>query len=321
MGKNKRLLAALVGEDFAGMRAQLFGLSGRLGWKGQFYPVQRNFSRLSLFLLRHLPLPLTLLFLKKKLPVLPKETAMIISVGGVGGWVGALLAHAYHLPIIQIQNPRASFFRYHFIITCEHDGVAGKNILSLPTALHGITSEILENEKNKWQVLLNPMQKAPFLGVLLGGNNGRYKFGAAEAQKLAEEIRGFLEKNNGQAFILRSRRTDEKILEILKAQLQNLPVSFWEGKTENPYKGVLACADILCVTGDSVSMLSEAAATTAALGVFPLKGQSKKLEKFHKLLFSTGRAQAFTSDMKPNIFQPLDAGEKAVREVKKRFRL
>ena len=37
----------------------------------------------------------------------------------------------------------------------------------------------------------------------------------------------------------------------------------WDGQGDNPYFGMLALADLIVVTQDSVSMISEAAATTA----------------------------------------------------------
>jgi mitochondrial fission protein ELM1 len=42
----------------------------------------------------------------------------------------------------------------------------------------------------------------------------------------------------------------------------------WDGEGENPYLSILACADALLVTGDSVNMVSEAAATGAPVHVF-----------------------------------------------------
>ncbi|QCE34007.1 hypothetical protein FAI40_00885 [Acetobacteraceae bacterium] len=321
MRKNKIRKAALIGEDFVGMQAQLFGLVERLGWEGRFYPVYRNFSRLTMQALRLMPFWLVKIFFKKRLPVLDKETDIVLSIGGFGGWIGLMLADKYDLPIIQIQNPRRNFKKYALILSGDHDEISGQNILSLPMALHGITGAVLKQEFLNWQNKLNQERKTPFLGVLLGGNNGRHIFDRECAERLSQEIRAFLTKKSAYAIIVASRRTPEFILRILEEHLQNLPVTFWKGEGENPYKGVLACCDVLCVTEDSVSMLSEAAATKAALGIFSLKGHSKKLEKFHKFLFSTGRAQAFTSDMKLGEFQPLDSGDKAVAEIQKRFLL
>lgn len=62
---------------------------------------------------------------------------------------------------------------------------------------------------------------------------------------------------------------------------------------DNPYMGMLASADMIAVTTDSVSMISEAVATSAPVLVFPLPGRSSRISRFVKTLEDAGRVKWF----------------------------
>jgi len=67
----------------------------------------------------------------------------------------------------------------------------------------------------------------------------------------------------------------------------------WDGDGENPYFGMLALADLIVVTQDSVSMISEAAATTAPMLVAELPGRSRRQAMFLKMMRDEGRIRLF----------------------------
>jgi mitochondrial fission protein ELM1 len=60
-----------------------------------------------------------------------------------------------------------------------------------------------------------------------------------------------------------------------------VPLFFWESGEVNPYLGLLALADAIVVTSDSVSMVSEACATGRPVHVFNVGYGHEKLRKFH----------------------------------------
>ena len=70
--------------------------------------------------------------------------------------------------------------------------------------------------------------------------------------------------------ITTSRRTGTAAEEKIMSTLNAFPhyAYLWGTKDENPYLGFLACADNIVVTGDSVSMCSEATATGKTLRIF-----------------------------------------------------
>ena len=108
-----------------------------------------------------------------------------------------------------------------------------------------------------------PPLKRPLVAVLLGGSNGRYRLDRASAPRLAAELAGMAQRDNVGVVVTPSRRTDPAVTALIREALAPLGGWVWDFTGENPYFGMLALADLIVVTQDSVSMISEASATSA----------------------------------------------------------
>lgn len=310
--------ATIIAEDYAGMRSQGRGLAERAGFSWDFQPIITQKDSWALRLpVRFWPRSLGLFA-----PFhLSSATRLIISLGGKGGVAGAALGAHYGLPVVQIQHPRARLSPYALVIVNEHDKISGPNILSIRTALHDVTPARLAEAAQRWH---SPIRAGAerVLGVLLGGSNGRYRFEESEAAALAAHIARFIRKTSVRCVITPSRRTSPKALAFMRAHLQPLGAVVMDGEgEENPYMGLLACADILAVTQDSVSMISEAVATDKPVCILPLKGRSSRIESFVKTLQKAGRVQ---SSLDLTSFMPshhLDDTWLAAEEVRRRIQL
>ena len=83
------------------------------------------------------------------------------------------------------------------------------------------------------------------------------------------------------AAITPSRRTSRAVKQALaEALAADAFGSLWDGTGENPYLGILGLAERLVVTGDSISMVSEALATGRPVHVLPLEGHGKRQHAF-----------------------------------------
>lgn len=118
------------------------------------------------------------------------------------------------------------------------------------------------------------MQNAahPWIATLVGGSTGRHRFGPEEAREMGDAIRVFAERLGGTVFASTSRRTGREETAALAAGLGSAHTVYaWRSdRQDNPYLGYLALADVLIVTGESESMLAEAAATDKPLYIYPL---------------------------------------------------
>ena len=93
--------------------------------------------------------------------------------------------------------------------------------------------------------------------------------------------------------ITTSRRTGAEAEKKIMSYLEKYPhyAYLWGSKDKNPYLGFLACADNLVVTGDSVSMCSEATATEKDLRIFiGTNWLTPKHLRFVRSLFESGYA-------------------------------
>jgi mitochondrial fission protein ELM1 len=106
--------------------------------------------------------------------------------------------------------------------------------------------------------------------VILGGPAGlQSPFGARQGRQLLEGVQALRAQVGGGVAVVPSRRTPEEVVSLFTAAAENDPAIWtWRREGENPYLGVLALADRLVVTGDSVSMVSEALATPHPVEVF-----------------------------------------------------
>ncbi len=144
------------------------------------------------------------------------------------------------------------------------------NVLHNPTTLHRITPSRLENYKKQWIDKVSYLPR-PYITVLIGGHSGPYTFRVRDATRLGTQANALAQQCGGSLLITTSARTPAKVIEPLQKTI-TVPsqIFIWKDNSqENPYMGYLALADALIVTGDSVSMLSEACAIGKPLYIFP----------------------------------------------------
>ena len=127
---------------------------------------------------------------------------------------------------------------------------------------HRITPERLADQGETAHPLLAGLS-GPVIGVLVGGSSGPYVLGARSALRLADTLRALQRRSGGALAVTTSARTSA---EFVTALAEALPADArlyrWRpNDPDNPYFAMLSAADALVVTGDSVAMLSEAAAT------------------------------------------------------------
>ncbi len=136
---------------------------------------------------------------------------------------------------------------------------------------HGVTRARLGEAAERWCVRYHQLPE-PRIGVLLGGDSGPFVFGKQAATRLAESLNAMASRRGGSVMATSSARTSPEAIAALEANLR-VPhdVHRWrKGESENPYLGILAMADEVVVTADSIAMLSEAAATGKPVHMFGL---------------------------------------------------
>jgi uncharacterized protein len=306
--------ARIICTDLAGLRAQALGLAEAAGFALNFLPL--GFRPLW----RHIP---TNFWFNPRWAVdaalfAPPLPPVIIGAGGAGARVAAAL-RGKNAKAVAIQHPRMALSRFDAILAGRHDGIEGPNVIVTRTALHRVTQARLTEEKEIWAPRFAHLPR-PLVAVLLGGSNGRYRFEAAEAKTLAAQFADVMRQGTGM-MITPSRRTAPEVVAILRTTLEPLGAWIWDFTGENPYFGMLACADVIIATADSVSMVSEAVATSAPVFLARLPGKSSRIGAFMDALVQDGRVRDFAGKLELWDTAPLDDTEWAGQELRRRLGL
>ncbi len=143
------------------------------------------------------------------------------------------------------------------------------NVLEIEAPLHRVTAERLARESEVWKDKIAEHSR-PFIAVLIGGDSGSYILDRSAGERLADELNSLAKAEDATLLITTSRRTRPDAIEGLRSRLQAPYVLYeWrEDAAANPYFGFLGLADSIVVTGDSVSMITEACATGKPVYLF-----------------------------------------------------
>jgi mitochondrial fission protein ELM1 len=304
--------AWVLSEAYAGLQAQALGLAEAAG----LTPALRVLAPRAPW--RFLPAarwPAPLRVAREAIqPPLPD---IVVGCGGVAAAVGAALRRP-DLAVVQVQNPRLDPRRFDLIVANRHDELTGPNVVVTRTALHRATPERLANAAEAWRERFADLPR-PLVSVLVGGSNGRFRLDAPVAAALAAQLADMMRRDGVGVALTPSRRTDPAAIGALSEQLGPLGGFVWDGEGENPYFGLLALADAIIVTMDSVSMVSEAAATSAPVLVAPLPGKSRRIGLFLDGLTADGRIRPFAGRLEMWPTAPLDDTPVAAAAMRQRL--
>lgn len=232
-----------------------------------------------------------------RLPLAPPAVAADLAIGaGRRGNLAAALLRRRGVRAVAVLDPHLPHRCFDAVVLPEHDGPAPPGTLRTLGALHGLSAAGIAAAPRPF-----PDLPGPRLAVLLGGPSRSARFGAAEAEALLADLARF---RGWSLLATASRRTPQALLPRLRAAIPALWL--WDGTGPNPYPGLLAVADAVLVTADSVSMASEAAATGRPVFVSGLAGAGPKQAAFHAALAARGIARPAAAGPADWRYPPLD---------------
>ena len=223
-----------------------------------------------------------------------------------------------------LQDPAIGTGAADVICVPQHDILRGDNVLTSLTSPHGMTQAVLAAARRDGDARLAGLPH-PRLAMILGGNSAHFRFSPADATALAEIA--VKHSNAGYGVMLTpSRRTPDAVLATIRTALAAAEIApdrtfIWDRAGANPYVAMVALADALVVTGDSVNMLGEATATGKPVYVYVPSGKGHpKITRFHQGLYAAGAARPYAGAVEVWGYEPLDATPELAREVARRYR-
>lgn len=178
---------------------------------------------------------------------------------------------------------------FNLSIIPYHDGAKEqRNVIITHGALNMVSDECLSKSRERLKEYVK-IEKAFNIGVLIGGDSKCFSLEISLAEKLISELKKFADENDAGILLSTSRRTPNDVDGYIKKNLETYPNCIFkvfpnEKNYDFAVNGILGASDIVIVTGESISMVSEAAASGVYTIVLPLlkkaNGRATKHEKF-----------------------------------------
>jgi mitochondrial fission protein ELM1 len=208
-----------------------------------------------------------------------------------------------------LKDPRSGAGTADFIWVPEHDRLRGPNVLATLTSPHRVSRKRLAEAREGSGGILPPLA-APRAAVLLGGDSRHYQFEAADVRRLAAQLET-LAGEGVQLMATASRRSPPALVAAVKALTDRTGGFLWNGSGENPYLAMLATADVIVVTADSVNMVGEACATGRPVLVFEPTARkttgARKIQLFLKGLRDHGAVRLFQGHLESYAYVRIDS--------------
>lgn len=205
------------------------------------------------------------------------------------------LAREHGARAVQILDPRVDPRHWDAVIAPAHDRLRGVNVLTSLGSLHPVDAPWLSAARAAHPSL--GALPGPRLLLLLGGAVAnvaldRHWWDATLAQLT------LMAHTHASLMISASRRTPAWLRQAARDALPQLPGRRWLAldASDNPYPGMLAWADAIMVSPDSVNMISEACATAAPVLVPGLERARGRHREFLHALQASGRIVASVTD-------------------------
>ena len=254
----------LLADDRPGNTTQSVGLAQALGWPYEIK--QLHFTGLANLRNRWLRTYGAMLAgLDKKLsaPLCPPWPDLVISAGlrtaPVARWIKKQSDD--RTVIVQLGRKGGQIADlFDAVVTCGYAQFPPHpRRIETTVPLTRITDQNLAAANQEWAGLFKGAP-SPRVALLAGGSTARHRFDANTAGRLGEDLAKLTADVGGSIFAITSRRTGKAAEDALQEGLgPDAHFQGWDPSSANPYLALLGAADVIVVTGESESMLAEAA--------------------------------------------------------------
>ena len=234
---------------------QLLRLAEALGIP--FRVIELNYSPLHLIPPRLLGSTLATLTRKSKAQIRPPWPQLVLGVGHRSVPVALEIRNLSggKTKLVRVGNPRLHPRNFDLVITTAQYPVPKmSNVICLPV---GIPTNLHVKPTDAEREWLERLPRAHRL-LLVGGNSFMWTLRPKDVASAATEIA----EKGGSIVALKSPRSDKRVVAAVEAAIASDVLS-----TSPRYPVLLADADEIYVTGDSVSMISDAIATGKPVGI------------------------------------------------------
>jgi len=213
---------------------------------------------------------------------------VVISAGSYSAPIAFLISKEHRAKSVSVLRPSVlPWSWFDLVIVPRHDRPASdKKAASNCVVTKGAPNLINEHYLKEYSALLLKryshlkLRDRLKIGVLLGGDTKSYFLDEALAKKMIRQIQDAANQLDADILLTTSRRTSEKVENFLLRELNKdsrcqLLIIANRANAPEAMGGILGLSDILVVTGDSISMVSEAASSGKKTVVVPVERRTE----------------------------------------------
>jgi mitochondrial fission protein ELM1 len=199
---------------------------------------------------------------------------------------------------IYVNAPALCWNAADLIVAPRHDRLKGANVISPLTPPNRITPARLAEARAAPDPRIAVLPR-PRVAMLIGGAEGVIHD--------LDHIAGALLQGGFGVMATPSRRTPPEVAQALRTALSGPGGFCWDGSGENPYLSILANADRLVVTGDSVNMVGEAVATGVPVHVIEPLAPRRKIRAYLAALKTAGAIRIWRGPFEDWTYTPINS--------------
>ena len=236
----------------------------------------------------------------------------VVSAGASLSALNYILANENLAKNISIMKPGTlSTKRFSLVIAPRHDSLPmRKNVFITEGAPNLVCDSYLKASQEGLisSGFLNSQGASKYLGLLIGGDTKLYSMTQENILSVINSVKSACEEFNFGILATTSRRTSRQIENLIKNELSgyiNNKMLVIANQANTPYAvaGILGLSDIVIVSGESISMVSEAASSGKCVIVFNLEKKKTKSKSRHEIFLDNLNKKGYI-----HLFGPKELG-------------
>jgi mitochondrial fission protein ELM1 len=244
-----------------------------------------------------------------KIPEDADSPDLLICSGGKSVFAAKALAEKHQAPLVFIGERKHFPAEWFHTVVSPVASETGENVIDVELIPTGVTAAMIA-ERGK-------PQKGVWC-MIVGGASRSHHFKETDWQALAESMNHIAQRDNIRWLLTTSRRTGEAAEKALKQTLDESRVVdaiWWSDKPRRELYDFISRSELLCVTQDSVTMVTEAvSAGRPVVSIYPdevrfpsgsfLPAYFERLEKNRRMM-RVGTADLADADISGFDFNPV----------------
>ena len=122
---------------------------------------------------------------------------------------------------IHIQNPKIKLDNFDLVVVPEHDNLDGHNVLKTKGAIHYLTSEEIEKDKEYLFSISSKLRDKNIISLIIGGPTQYYDYSDRNIQEIFSKVNYLVKENNLNLVVIPSMRTPKGTIEHAKIYFGN----------------------------------------------------------------------------------------------------